>query len=104
MWDCSVQIVEIVAHQLRDWSEVQVSTRSPNPERPISVSDRAPSRTAKRTISAKPRVISAARALSPRPAPITIPAAIAITFFRAPPSSAPVTSVVRYKRKSGVES
>ena len=34
----------------------------------------------------------AARALSPRPAPMTAPAAMAITFFTEPPSSTPVTS------------
>ena len=42
-----------------------------------------------------PRVISAARALSPSPAPIAAPLAMATTFFSAPPSSAPMVSVVR---------
>ena len=39
---------------------VQVSTRSPMPERPARVSRRAPQATARRVISAMPRVMSAA--------------------------------------------
>jgi hypothetical protein len=38
-------------------------------------------------------VISVARVLSPRPIATAMPTAIAITFFTAPPSSHPVTSV-----------
>ncbi len=53
--------------KLRDCAELQVSDRSPRPERPASVSGRAPIATARRVISAKPRVISAARAEAPRP-------------------------------------
>ena len=81
--------------KLRDWAELQVSDRSPSPESPASVSARAPIATASRVISAKPRVISAARAEAPSPAPSTMPQAMAITFFSAPPSWAPMTSSVR---------
>ena len=71
--------------RLRDRSPVQVSTRSPRPARPISVSRRPPSAADRRPVSASPRVISAARALWPKPRPSLAPAAIASTFFTAPP-------------------
>ena len=61
---------------------MQVSSKSPRPDRPIIVSARPPSATVSRRSSLKPRVTSAARAFSPNPAPMTAPAAIAITFFR----------------------
>ena len=48
----------------------------------------------KRASSAKPRVVSAAVALAPSLRPCTMPAAIASTFFAAPPISTPRTSVV----------
>ncbi len=58
--------------------------RSPRPDRPVNVSARAPKALPKRTISAKPRVVSAADALAPNPRPVTMPDAIASTFFTAP--------------------
>ena len=36
--------------------------------------------------------MTAARVLSPTPSPSPMPAAMAITFFSAPPSSQPITS------------
>src|SRR6056297_309060 len=81
--------------KLRDFSDAQVSTRSPSPDSPVRVSACAPRAEATRRISAKPRAMIAARAESPSPAPMAAPAAIATTFFSAPPSSAPITSVVR---------
>ena len=62
------------------------------PASPASVSGLAPLRTANREISARPRVISAARELWPRPSPSATPAAMAMTFLSAPPSSTPGTS------------
>jgi hypothetical protein len=47
-------------------------------------------------------VINAARAFSPSPAPITAPAAMAITFFAAPPTWAPIGSSLPYSRNDGV--
>ena len=47
-----------------------------------------------RANSLKPRVVSAASADAPSLRPSTIPAAIASTFFAAPPISTPRTSVV----------
>src|SRR5436309_10688410 len=73
-------------------SLVQVNTRSPMPERPERVWGSAPIRTARRVTSASPRVINAARALYPHPSPSLTPAAMAITFFTAPPTSTPTTS------------
>ena len=46
----------------------------------------------RRPVSARPRVISAARALWPKPRPSLAPAAIASTFFTAPPTSTPAMS------------
>src|SRR5438445_12785633 len=79
--------------RLRDRAPVAVRMRSPMPARPANVSGSAPSATPSRVISASPRVISAARGLWPMPSPSTMPAARAITFFSAPPSSTPRTSV-----------
>jgi integrase len=79
--------------KLRDCGVPQVRIKSPRPERPIMVSVFAPHALPKRTSSAKPRVVSAAEALAPSPLPVTMPAAIARTFFVAPPSSTPRTSV-----------
>ncbi len=47
-----------------------------------------------RRSSTKPRVTIAAWALAPSPAPLTVPAAMASTFFSAPPISTPITSSV----------
>jgi hypothetical protein len=55
--------------RLRLSEPVQVSTRSPTPERPARVSRRPPQATARRVISAMPRVMSAAAELWPRPTP-----------------------------------
>ena len=49
-----------------------------------------------------PRVIKEAFVLSPNPMPSAIPTASAMTFFTAPPSSQPITSVFVYGRKYGV--
>ena len=78
--------------RLRERSPVQVSTRSPSPARPAMVSRRPPQATASRAISARPRVMSAATELCPRPRPSQTPAAMAMMFFSAPPSSTPMTS------------
>ena len=83
--------------RLRDRLPVQVSTRSPRPARPISVSRRPPSAADSRPHSARPRVMSAARALSPKPSPSLAPAAIASTFFIAPPTSTPGEIVTRVR-------
>src|SRR6185503_3433724 len=80
---------------------VHVSTRSPSPVRPASVSRRAPAAQARRAISARPRVMSPACAFRPRPRPSATPAAMAMTFFSAPPISTPTTSLVPYSRKYG---
>jgi hypothetical protein len=77
---------------LRDWAEEQVSKRSPRPDSPISVSGFAPKDAPMRRSSTKPRVTMAAWALAPSPAPVTAPAAMAKTFFSAPPISTPIRS------------
>ena len=87
--------------RLRDSPPVQVSTRSPKPASPAIVSRRPPQAIAKRVISARPRVISAAIELCPSPSPSHTPAAIAIIFFSAPPSSTPTTSSFVYTRNRG---
>ena len=78
--------------RFRERSPVQVRTRSPIPASPANVCGCAPRRTPSREISASPREMRSARALWPNPSPSAIPAAIAITFFSAPPISIPVTS------------
>src|SRR5437773_1107750 len=78
--------------RLRDRSPVAVRMRSPAPARPMNVSGCPPSAVPSRAISARPRVISAARAFSPSPRPSEMPAAIAITFFTAPPIPTPMRS------------
>ena len=61
----------------------------------MKVSARAPNASPSRVISASPRVMSAARAFSPASGmPSTMPVAMASTFFTAPPTSTPITSVV----------
>ena len=85
--------------RLRLSPPVQVSTRSPRPLRPASVSRRPPRAYARREISAKPRVTSAAIALCPNPSDSIPPAAMAMTFFIAPPISTPTTSSLAYSRK-----
>src|SRR6187402_153385 len=73
--------------RLRESVPVQVRTRSPIPARPASVFCSAPQAMARRVISAMPRVISAAAVLLPRLRPVATPAARAMTFLSAPPSS-----------------
>src|SRR5690606_2317638 len=80
--------------RLRESGELHVATRSPIPASPARVCSSAPSATASRTVSARPRVISEALALSPKPMPTATPTASAMTFFTAPPSSAPTRSVL----------
>ena len=76
--------------------------RSPMPASPIMVFCCAPSATAKRVISAKPRVTSAARAFMPYSRPSERPVAMAMTFLTAPPTAAPMMSVLAYRRMTGV--
>ena len=89
--------------RLRLSAPVQVSTRSPIPARPARVSRCPPRAVASRVISARPRVIRAAMVFEPSPSPSHAPAAIAMTFFTAPPSSTPVTSTLVYSRNVGPE-
>ena len=78
--------------RLRDSSPVHVSTRSPIPERPAKVSGRRRAPTPTRMISASPRVMRAAIEFWAKPSPYDMPAAMAITFFSAPPISTECTS------------
>ncbi len=79
--------------RLRDWSSVQVSTRSPMPDRPMNVAAPATERNARAGSSRPgPRVISAMRVLAPKPRPSEMPAPMASTFFTAPPTSTPIMS------------
>ncbi len=78
----------------RDNGETQVATRSPMPARPENVSASAPSAIPSRVISTRPRVITVATVLWPYPLPWAIPTATAMTFFTAPDSSTPTTSVL----------
>src|SRR6476661_3058266 len=80
--------------KLRDCGLEQVRIRSPRPESPAMVSPRAPQARPSRVSSEKPRVVSAPCADAPNFLPTTIPAAMASTFFAAPPISTPRTSVV----------
>ena len=70
--------------------------------RPKKVSRLPPIVTPSRAISLKPRVSSAPLVLSPYPTPSHTPAAIAITFLSAAPSSQPATSSFVYTRKRAV--
>ena len=63
--------------------DAQVTIRSPIPESPLKVSSLPPIAIPSLDISAIPLVIRAALALSPHPRPSAIPAARAITFFKA---------------------
>ena len=57
--------------------------------------------TPSRRISAMARVTNAALELSPNPSPADAPAAIAMTFFSAPPNSTPIGSPLVYTRNVG---
>ena len=74
-------------------SPVHVRTRSPNPDRPANVAGSAPIAIPSLDISARPLVIKAALAFIPSFRPSDMPAAIAMTFFSAPPSSTPTMSL-----------
>ena len=78
--------------RLREWTLVQVATRSPMPARPMQVSGSPPMAAAMRPISARPRVMMTARALSPAPKPAAMPQAMAMTFFTAAHTSTPTRS------------
>ena len=73
-----------------------MTIKSPIPESPYIVSILAPLLKANLTISCNPLVIKAAFVLSPSLSPSTIPPAIAIIFFKAPPISTPFWSVELY--------
>src|SRR5437762_778863 len=88
--------------RLRDNAPVAVRIKSPMPASPAKVNGSAPRATPSRVISARPRVISAARVLLPSPNPSRMPAATAITFLSAPPSSTPIASVDEYTRNCAV--
>mmetsp|Transcript_35131 Transcript_35131/g.47476 ORF Transcript_35131/g.47476 Transcript_35131/m.47476 type:complete len:201 (-) Transcript_35131:211-813(-) len=66
---------------------------SPTPESPARVDDFPPSRAERFCISRHPTVTRAAMALVPRPRPSLMPAANAMTFLTAPPTSRPITSL-----------
>ena len=67
---------------------MQVTIKSPTPDRPEKVRASPPSSWPRRAISAMPRVMSMAFVLSPKPYPSLMPTATAMMFFMAPPSSA----------------
>ena len=79
---------------------VHVTIRSPIPESPENVSGFPPIATPSLVISAIPLVIRAAFVLSPQPRPSLTPAARAMTFLSAPPSSIPKISGLVYTRKT----
>ena len=79
---------------LRESGDMQVAMRSPTPARPAKVAGSPPSATPSRVVSASPRVMIVALVLSPMPMPSAMPTASATTFFTAPPSSVPMTSVL----------
>ena len=86
--------------RLRDSWLMHVAIRSPRPVSPEKVRGSAPIASPSRVISASPRVMTMARVLSPTPSPSAMPAAIAMMFLRTPPSSLPMTSSLRYTRKT----
>ena len=75
--------------------------RSPLPASPRNVSGSPPRATPSRTSSARPRVTSAAIVFMPKSSPAATPAAMAMTFFTAPPISQPTTSALVYTRNVG---
>ena len=83
------------SEKLRDFMLELVRNKSPTPHIPIRVARSAPSALPRRAISVRPRVTRAHRALSPMPRPIITPLAMAITFFTAPPTCAPIMSLVK---------
>ena len=80
--------------KLRDFLLVQLSKKSPKPDKPDKVSALPPSAVASRAVSANPRVTIAARVFSPKPCPDAIPHAIAIIFLTAPPTWVPIISLL----------
>mmetsp|Transcript_11230 Transcript_11230/g.38256 ORF Transcript_11230/g.38256 Transcript_11230/m.38256 type:complete len:258 (+) Transcript_11230:2796-3569(+) len=89
--------------RFRDRGPKHVPNVSPTPERPLIVVGDAPMASASLRVSLQPRVTSAAIALVPRPRPSHMPAAIAITFFTAPPISTPTTSEDCQQRNTSEE-
>src|SRR3984893_11741116 len=87
------------SRRLRECGLEHVTTQSPSPASPAKVITRAPALTPRRASSATPRVRIAALPLSPAPMPSHTPAAIATTFFNAPPYSTPTRSLVVHTRK-----
>ena len=69
------------------------------PDSPAMVLGLAPKMSPSRLISPHPLVTSPLMALVPSPSPSHMPAARAITFLTAPPTSTPVTSMVVKTRK-----
>ena len=78
--------------RLRDRGPKHVPKVSPTPLRPVSVEGRAPKNKASFCTSLTPRVTTAAAAFMPSPRPEHMPAAMAMTFLTAPPTSTPMTS------------
>src|ERR1700716_2686522 len=91
---CSPRPSAMPSAKLRDCGLEQLRIRSPKPESPDMVSLRTPQARPSRINSLKPRVVRAACADAPNFLPTTMPAAIASTFFAAPPISTPRTSVL----------
>ena len=69
-----------------------VAIKSPIPESPYNVEGFAPNAVLILTISAIPLVNNAPLQLSPSFTVVANPEAIAMTFFKLPPSSTPMTS------------
>mmetsp|Transcript_12361 Transcript_12361/g.24731 ORF Transcript_12361/g.24731 Transcript_12361/m.24731 type:complete len:205 (-) Transcript_12361:610-1224(-) len=78
--------------RFRERGPKQVPKVSPTPDKPEIVLGRAPKYMPSLLISPHPLVTKPLIALVPNPSPSHIPAAIAITFFTAPPTSTPITS------------
>src|SRR5258707_4336903 len=89
--------------RLRERGDVHVATRSPTPASPAMVAGLAPNAIPSRMISARPRVMIAAAVFSPNPTPAATPQATAMTFLHAPPTSAPMTSALVYRRRYPVD-
>mmetsp|Transcript_87569 Transcript_87569/g.175186 ORF Transcript_87569/g.175186 Transcript_87569/m.175186 type:complete len:200 (+) Transcript_87569:345-944(+) len=84
--------MRIPKFRFRERGPKHVPNVSPTPDRPDSVDARPPSEIEILLISTQPRVTRAAIAFVPRPSPSLIPAARAMTFLTAPPTSRPMTS------------
>mmetsp|Transcript_28201 Transcript_28201/g.66145 ORF Transcript_28201/g.66145 Transcript_28201/m.66145 type:complete len:260 (-) Transcript_28201:159-938(-) len=89
--------------RLRESGPKQVPNVSPTPDKPAMVLGRAPRDRPSLLISAHPLVTRPDMALVPSSSPSHIPAARAITFFTAPPTSTPITSWLVYTLKFSLE-